>query len=136
MKTLLWLDDIRDPKENIWHNWLATHNVNPFHYNITWVKTYGDFTKWVRKNGLPDVICFDHDLADNWELRSESDVTKWFDMTENSEYTGYDAAKWLVEYCMDNDLDLPKWNIQSANPVGADNIRGLLNNYTKYRNEG
>jgi hypothetical protein len=48
--------------------------------------------------------------------------------------SGYDCAKWLVEYCMDNDLDLPNWIVQSANPVGKDNINGLLNNYLKHRN--
>ena len=32
--------------------------------------------------------------------------------------SGMDAARWLVDYCMDSDLDLPEWDIQSANPVG------------------
>jgi hypothetical protein len=30
-------------------------------------------------------------------------------------------------------LDLPMWDIQSANPVGRDNINGILNNYKKFR---
>jgi len=49
--------------------------------------------------------------------------------------TGYDCAKWLVGYCIDKNLALPLWNIQSANPVGKENINSLLNNYKKYYNE-
>lgn len=45
------------------------------------------------------------------------------------EKTGYHCAKWLVEYCMDNNAPLPKWNIHSANPVGKENIKMLLENY-------
>jgi hypothetical protein len=51
------------------------------------------------------------------------------------EYTGYDCAKWLVDYCMDNDLDLPYWDIQSANPVGKTNINSIMNNYRKFRKQ-
>lgn len=51
-------------------------------------------------HSLPDGICFDHDLGE--------------------EKTGYDCAKWLVDYCMDNNLKLPLYAIQSANPVGKE----------------
>jgi hypothetical protein len=34
---------------------------------------------------------------------------------------------------MDRDLDLPLWSVQSANPVGRQNIDGILNNYKKHR---
>ena len=128
-KTILWLDDLRNPEERIWLDKLIEFGINTSYYNIIWVKTYREFVNWIKKYGLPDGICFDHDLADNHKLRSELDVTEWYDMTENSEYTGYDCAKWLVEYCMDNGEELPKFYVHSANPVGADNIRGLLNNY-------
>jgi hypothetical protein len=49
------------------------------------------------------------------------------------EKTGYDAAKWLIDYCIDNKLDLPIWNCQSANPVGKDNINGILNSFKNFR---
>jgi hypothetical protein len=33
---------------------------------------------------------------------------------------------------MDNgDIDVPKWSIQSANPVGRQNINSILSNYRK-----
>ena len=133
MKTLLWLDDMRNPFEG---DWIYMYSpIGDTDIDIHWVKSYREFVNWIKKYGLPDGICFDHDLADNYQLRSEMDVTDWYDMTENSEYTGFDCAKWLVEYCMDRDLDIPEIGIQSANPVGADNIRGLLLNYKKHRNE-
>lgn len=34
---------------------------------------------------------------------------------------------------MNNNCDLPKFNSQSANPVGRENIIGLLNNYLKFK---
>lgn len=43
-----------------------------------------------------------------------------------------DCAKWLVDYCIDNKERLPKIFVHSANPVGADNILGLLNNFKKH----
>ena len=116
-KTLLWLDDVRDPKTNMWHNWIAKSGFNPFNHNVVWVMTYDEFINHIKINGLPEVIFFDHDLGEEGEL------------------TGFDCAKWLVDYCIDNDLELPKWVIQSANPVGVDNINGLLVGYLKFRNK-
>ena len=46
-----------------------------------------------------------------------------------------DCAKWLVDYCIDNQLTLPLYNIQSANPVGKENIDGLLKNFIKHQDE-
>ncbi len=131
MKRLLWLDDIRDPKEG---NWLRYSPLDvPF--ETIWVKSYVEFVTWIKDNGLPDAICFDHDLADNFELREESDINDWFNLEEGKEYTGYDCAKWLVDYCMDEGKKLPLWSIQSANPTGAENINCFLKNFKKFENE-
>lgn len=113
MKTLLWLDDIRDPSEG---NWFSFNPIDSPFITVWWVKDYGEFTKWIENNGLPAGICFDHDLG----------------MSKQQEKTGYDCVKWLVEYCIVNRQPLPKWNVQSANPVGKDNINGLLNNFLKH----
>jgi hypothetical protein len=135
MKKLLWLDDIRDPKDNMWHNWLATREVNPFHYDITWVTNYNDFVAWIKSNGLPDVICFDHDLGEDVarERVSNGMSKRQARIKKRETKSGHEAAKWLVDYCIDKDLDLPTWRIQSANPVGAENINSLLTNYAKFR---
>ena len=135
MKTLLWLDDLRNPFKLLsdGSSWLVFSPIeNP---NVVWCKDYNDFTTWITTNGLPDGICFDHDLSDFQAFKSGfPDMVDGIDYT--NERTGYDCAKWLVDYCMDNDKDLPLWNVQSANPTGKDNINGLLNNYKKFRNSG
>lgn len=123
---LLWLDDIRDPYEN---GWLIFSPIPQT--EVIWVKSYDEFTEWIINNGLPDGICFDHDLG----LQNHIDRTKKGMSKRKSrplkqlEFTGYDCAKWLVNYCMDNNHKLPKYNIQSSNPVGKENIDGLLKSF-------
>lgn len=113
---LLWIDDIRDP-------FLDKEGKVPKEASeIHWVLKYHQFVDWITENGLPDIISFDHDLSD---IHINKSTYK--------EKTGMDCAKWLVEYCMDKDLDLPQFYVHSANPVGADNINGVLNNYKKFR---
>jgi hypothetical protein len=101
--TKLYIDDIR----------------NPIDTDFVIVRSYNEAIHWIRLNGCPEYISFDHDLG------------------AADERTGYDIAKWLVE----RDLDAPgkiiptnfKFNVHSANPVGAANIAGLLNNYLDQR---
>ena len=77
-----------------------------------WVKSYLEFTNWVAENGVPDMVCFDHDLGEDM--------------------SGYDAAKFLIDLCLENGIKVPDWNIQSANPVGIQNINQLMKNAKKY----
>lgn len=129
MKTLLWLDDIRNPQEN---NWLRFSPIEP-PFEVTWVKSYAEFIEHITKNGLPDAICFDHDLGLDLvhEKKAMSKgALKRFRKTPEYK-TGYDCAKWLVNYCLDNNCKLPLWNIQSSNPVGKDNINGLFLSFIK-----
>ncbi len=127
MKILLWLDDVRDPLED---DWLVFSPIGR-NINVFWVKSYEEFTDWITSNGLPDGVCFDHDLADVKEIEGSNLViaSDW-----NKEKTGYDCAKWLVDYCMSNDLTIPPYNVHSANPVGAENIRKYIENAKKYLN--
>ena len=134
-RTLLWLDDLRNPTDNIWNDWITRQGVNPTDYDITWVKNYDDFTYWIVKNGLPDVVCFDHDLGQ--DIAIERYTTGGMTKTQAKRLkkletmSGFDATKWMVNYCMDNDLRLPDWYIQSANPVGAENIKSYLQSFVK-----
>lgn len=123
MKKLLWLDDIRNPNETnldgIKH-WLVFSPIQE-PYEVIWVKSYNEFVDWIERNGMPDGICFDHDLADiSYNPNNQKSSFVYH------EKTGFDCAKWLVEHCMDNNCVLPLWNVQSANPVGKENINGLL----------
>lgn len=73
----------------------------------------------MKQNGCPDYISFDHDLGDIG--------TK----------TGKDVANWIVE--RDQELEgkfIPEnfeFNVHSANPVGTENIEGLLKQYLSFR---
>ena len=133
MKTLLWLDDIRNPRESDWLDFSPIGRE----VDVVWVKSYDTFTKWIIENRMPDAICFDHDLGEDVarEKVSNGMSKRQARIQKRETKSGFDCTKWLIEYCMDNDFDLPEWNIQSANPVGAENIRCLLNNYQKHRNE-
>jgi hypothetical protein len=108
-KTLLWLDDARNPLED---DWLVFSPIGK-DVHVEWVMTQMEFQDWIMINGLPDAICFDHDLG-----------------TGNGD--GYECAKFLCEYCFVHKLPLPLYSSQSANAVGRENIVSYLENYKKH----
>lgn len=117
----LYLDDKRNPKTE---GWII-------------LRSYNEFVNWIKKNGLPDFISFDHDLSyEHYGMESKFDLT-WqeYYYTQDREYTGYDCAKWLCEYCWDNGLPIPDWNVHSANTVGKQNIEFILKNYKNKLND-
>lgn len=81
------------------------------------VRNYHAFITYVKKNDLPPFISFDNDLG--------------LDKNGKLAPDGYAAAKWLV-YESGLDLRKLKYHVHSANPVAAEQIRGLLTNYIKY----
>jgi hypothetical protein len=133
-KTLLWLDDLRNPYQGSWlHEYAPDFETKGA---VIWVKSYKEFTQWITENELPTLIAFDHDLADEHytpeKYWNDYEASKEYqDSQDYKEMTGLDCAKWLVDFCMDNSKNLPRWIVQSANPVGADNINGYLISYLK-----
>lgn len=125
-KVLLLLDDSRDPNTDDWLNF------SPIGKNceVVWVKSYAAFTHWIIVNGLPDAICFDHDLGFTNEYYIENDIE-----SPDPERTGYDCAKWLVKYCLLHNKVLPLYSVQSANIVGKVNIISYLENFKKSQND-
>jgi len=126
----LFLDDIRQPKDAI--NLVPSH-FNKMYWETDWyvVKDYKEFVKWISFHGLPDLVSFDHDLAD---IHYEVDFSDWEFSSDQLgvEETGLDCAKWLVDYCVDNGFSLPKYIVHSANPAGRKNIQSYLDNATKH----
>lgn len=111
----LYLDDVRVPRPNYWFRWVV-------------VRSYPEFCNYIRQQGVPRFVSFDHDLGEEaLQLGARSNWQE-FDYSECSEMTGYDCAKFLVEYCLDNDIPMPHFTVHSANPAGAENILSLLNN--------
>jgi hypothetical protein len=78
----------------------------------TWViaRNVDDAIWYITNYGMPSFISFDHDLGP-------------------FKQSGMDLAKWLVGYIMDNDVNIDNFEfyVHSQNPVGAENIRSLLN---------
>lgn len=107
----LFLDDIRTID-------MVYHKSRESEFDI--VRTYDDFVEYIKKNGLPDFISFDNDLG--------------LDDKGNVAPDGYAAAKWLV-YESELDLRNLEFKVHSANPVAAEQIRGLLTNYQKHLKE-
>lgn len=107
MKTLLWVDDYRNPFENDWLNFSPIGRS----CNVVWVKSYQEAINYLDKN-WPNAICLDHDLGDN--------------------KSGYDIAKYIIDKCLTYGYKLPIYVSQSANPIGRDNILKLFKNYEQY----
>lgn len=125
-KRLCWLDDQRDPYAAHHSSMITalltddiTEKVSPA--EIIWVKNYEEFIEEITTNGLPDILSLDHDLDFKTMIGEPS-----------TEKTGYDCAKWLVEYCLDNKLKLPEiTQCHSQNPAGKKNINTLLTNFRR-----
>jgi len=130
----LFLDDMRLPYRD------CNYTNNPIYKDLHWLvvinyeQFVGTIEKYYNLKGiLPNIISFDHDLADvHYGVQDHLD-DDYYDLCEvQDEKTGYHCAKWLVNFCMDNDLKLPEYYAHSMNTVGRRNILGYLNNYVKF----
>lgn len=126
MKTLLYLDDIRNPFFEL------SKDVQE-KYRIVLVRNYKEFYKYIVSNEIPYIISFDHDLAPEhytpeyfWSDYEASKKYQEFRKVDYKEQTGEGCAKFILKYCNDNDIFIPKTFVHSANPVGADWIKEVL----------
>jgi hypothetical protein len=97
----IWLDDCRMP------------NVSPKELTY-WARAYEGFVgtvKMLKEKISSCMIHFDHDLGEG--------------------KSGYDCAKWLVDWCIENGYGVPDYTIHSANPVGRQNIESVFESYWK-----
>jgi len=119
----LFLDDFRMPKDAFEYMKL------PIYISVDWivVRNYYAFITLIQNKGVPEIISFDHDLADIHYKNIVFDYTN-----ENLEKTGYHCAEWLIYYCIDNNKELPtEVLIHSMNPAGSLNIKSLFDTYIK-----
>lgn len=122
----LFLDDIRQPSEC--SHYMPT-SLRSIYLLKEWiiVRNYEEFVKVIEEKGLPELVSFDHDLAD-----AHYDPSTWTETFTYHEKTGMDCAKWLVEYCMNHNKPLPEFLVHSQNPVGKVNIQSYLDNFNKH----
>ena len=120
----LYLDDLRVPIQSY-----------PLMNNSDWriVRSYDEFVKTISSAGLPNIISFDHDLAFEHYRQSMYDpdkhYTNYYTDGTFKEKTGFECAKWLVEYCISKKLRLPEYYCHSANPIGKENILSYLKSF-------
>ena len=118
----IFLDDERFPKHVKWTQ------IPDLPWTI--IRDYNNFKALIELKGyLPEFITFDHDLALQHYANlcnSETDYSKY------TEKTGYDYAKWLIEYCQINNFKIPDYTVHSLNPIGAKNIISILENYKQH----
>ena len=123
----LFLDDIRYPSDVLTYMPKCQYYVDR-----EWVivRNYDEFINTILEKGVSQAVSFDHDLADS---HYGLDDSVWnCDYDQFKEKTGYHCAKWLIDYCVDNNKDLPiAVFIHSMNPVGAQNIKSLFDTYYK-----
>ncbi len=131
--TLLFLDDIRVPSDCA--KYMHTKGVDCRIYHKEWVivRSYNEFIEHIKANGLPEYISYDHDLGKGVETESRAKgmSKKESRQLKQQEKTGMDCAKWLVEYCLDNNKPMPPFAVHSSNPAGAANIQSLLDCFIK-----
>lgn len=138
--TRLFLDDYRIPMDCAKYMYTRLGHDNYGHKNFEYLKdwvivrNYPEFVAWITKNGLPDLISFDHDLADgHYHKNMQEGILNYNTEDFNDDYnkTGFHCAKWLVDYCCDHRIPSPRFFVHSMNPVGTENIQSLLDNFNK-----
>lgn len=133
----LFLDDIRDLEETYSYtkfslfkekDWIIVRNYTQF------IKTIE--LNYYNKNAFPEIISFEHDLAHEHYLPKEKwgmDYNSWATNQDFNEKTGYNCAEWLIDFCIKNEIELPKHYCHSMNPAGKENIINLLSNFEMYQ---
>jgi hypothetical protein len=112
----IFLDDIRTPK--MAHSF--GRNLGPEYSSTnkwTIVRDYFEFTRVVSKyHDKIKLVSFDHDLAN---------------YSGEKEWTGKDAADWLINLSIDSGRKFPDWYVHSDNVSGKKNIVSVILNYLR-----
>lgn len=145
MDRYLFLDDERMPGDVTWCPMpSATYVV---------VRNFDEFVRHVLTFGVPRFVAFDHDLADMhyrvgfeeaqaaepWRRQHTSfvdDEHGGLNLTFDygPEKTGFDCAKWLVDFCEERHVKFPDYVVHSMNPVGRERIEHYIANAKKHLN--
>lgn len=127
----LFLDDERLPSSAYLEK--LYDNPHDIYIDKEWlvVENFEQFVDWIKVNGIPKTISFDHDLAPShytpkrfWNNYEKS--KEWQEAQVHNEPTGLGCVVWLISYCIKHKLDLPTCYCHSANPVGRDKILSCL----------
>jgi hypothetical protein len=135
MKTYnLYLDDVRAPVDSY------GYTSNQYYLNSDWVvvRTYDEFVNRIedglKEEEFPAIVSFDHDLADeHYDPTMYKGLSAYEKAAKNFiEKTGLECSKWLVQFCIDNDISMPICLIHSMNPAGSERIKQSIADYDRY----
>lgn len=126
VNTALYLDDLRTPSAVI-------EGYEPF----VVVRNYDQFVSHIKTYGIPALISFDHDLADehmrDWYKHQARGIEQvsYEDFTEK---TGLDCMKFLCKTIQDAKENghyffMPAIRVHSANPMGSQNILSYAHSF-------
>lgn len=109
----IFLDDERHP------TYIKNQIGSSFPDDWIVARNYFDFCRLVDDN-LEQIklVSFDHDIAS-------------FDQ-EGKEWTGKDAADYLINKCLDSGRKFPDWFVHTSNTSGRPNIIGSILNFLKH----
>lgn len=129
MSYKLFLDDVRTPDQVKWVRLPAGPYVV--------VRSYQEFVNKIMQQGVPEFVSFDHDLADEHYAIGSRHVDSLIDNNIfNHDYgvekTGFDCARWLVDYCIEQGCKFPNYAIHSMNPVGVERISMYISQAQKF----
>lgn len=122
----LFLDDFRNPNDVYW----VRLPIKPYLV----CRTFNEFVSTISTKGLPKFVSFDHDLGPlSYVEYLKAINTGKINYEDLPEKTGLDCAKWLVEYCDNNSLDFPDYEVHSMNPYGKENIISYISSFKNAR---
>lgn len=130
-KILLWLDDVRDPQKC---GILEKYGIDPNSVDIRWAKSYDDFVWYINEDDYADIVCFDHDLGKDVEIkeREENGLSKRQARKRKKNIkNGLDCAKYFINFLHVSKAPIPKIIVHSMNPVGKKRIEDEINDFIK-----
>ena len=123
MSYILFLDDIREIDKDV------KLPVCDFLERKTAIN-YEKFVEIINTFGLPDVISFDFDLCpDHYQIGARNHFMSLVGYEKCNIPTGLDCAKFLINHCQKNKLQLPICYSHSQNLAGQRAIVELIKKY-------
>ena len=124
----LFLDDVRVVKDAVIHKLnrkLIKESKIPA---VDWliVRSYDDFVKTVKEKGVPNVVSFDNDLSQEqtgYFVRNHEKNDFNVDVYNDN---GISCARFLIQYCKEQNKPLPTYYVHSANYHAVDFIENLM----------
>ena len=123
----IFLDDVREPYMCANYMYHRIGVLNPV-YLEDWfvVRNYDEFVDAITKHiDEIEYVSFDHDLSDEHydPSMNDNDDLRYNNLyNEFKEKTGYECAKWMLDFYKEKGKELPFIFVHSMNPIGTQNI--------------